>query len=283
VLWALTDLAVTGNPLWSLQGTSELAAELERPTGLFVLPAVVPFRLGEILRLSELVAAVMGFAAGLVWFRRRTLLPLAVAVVNGVAIALFALAGLPLLGRYLFLGAAMLALFAALAALGWSALAPETARGTRRAWATGGTLVLAAIVAFAPAQLGRLADLRADIAARDRVQDDVYALVAGADEPSAGLSPAAAALSRCGPLYVPNHRNVPNLSLWTGLRPGAIRSAQLERPSPRGLFLAPASPRVAELSILDPNDPRRLAAEAPATYREIDRNDSWILYGDCSP
>jgi hypothetical protein len=280
LLWALSDLAVTGNPLWSLQGTSELAAELERPTGLFALPAVVPFRLGEILRLPELVAAVIGFAAGVVWFRRHTLLPLAVALLNGVAFAVFALAGLPLLGRYLFLSAAMLALFAALGAFGWSALARGGARAARGAWAVAGALVLVAMLAFAPAQLARLAALRADIAARDQVQDDLHALVDGVEAP-AHASPGAAALSRCGPLFVPNHRNVPNLSLWVDLRPGAIRAAQLERPSPRGLFLAPASRRVAELSILDPNDPRGLDAAVPPAYRIIDRNDSWILYGDC--
>src|SRR5207244_4743305 len=79
VLWALSDLVVTGDPFFSVNGTTGLASELGRQTGLGALPDVLPHRLGEILRLPELVAAVLGLAAGLVWMRRRTLLPVAVA------------------------------------------------------------------------------------------------------------------------------------------------------------------------------------------------------------
>ena len=273
-LWAVGDLLVTGDPLWSLEGTSALAAELERPTGLLALPGVVPYRLGEILRAPELVAAVLGFAAALVWLRRRTVLPAALALLNAIAFAAFAVAGLPLLGRYLFLAAGMLGLFAAVAALGFTALPGTVAQPVRRTWTVGGLAVLAGLLAFLPAQLGRLAELRADIAARDRVQDDLHALV---EHPAVART-----VARCRPLFVPNHRNVPGLALRTGLRPSEIVSAQLERPTPGGLFLAPASARVEELSILDPNDPRRLDAAPPRAYRPIARNRSWLLLGSAT-
>ncbi|MDQ4072635.1 MAG: hypothetical protein M3088_07165, partial [Actinomycetota bacterium] len=259
---------------WSLEGTSALAAELERPTGMLALPGVVPYRLGEILRLPELVAAVIGFAAALVWLRRPTLLPAALALLNGIAFAAFAVAGLPLLGRYLFPAAAMLALFAAVAAFGFTAVPGSAARPVRRAWTVGGIAVLAGLLAFLPAQLGRLQALRADIAARDRVQDDLHELI--------GRPAVARTLARCRPLFVPNHRNVPSIALRTGLRPSEIVSAQLERPPPRGLFLAPATARVEELSILDPNDPRRLDAAPPPTYRPITGNRSWLLVGSAA-
>ena len=274
VVWALGDLLVTGNPLWSLEGTSALAAELERPTGVLALPGVVPYRLGEILRLPELVAAVIGFAAALVWLRRRTVLPAALALLNGIAFAASAVAGLPLLGRYLFPAAAMLALFAAVAAFGFTALPGTTARPVRRAWTVGGIAVLAGLIAFLPPQLGRLDDLRADIAARDRVQDDLHSLV---ERPFVART-----LARCRPLFMPNHRNVPTIALRTGLSTNEIVSAQLERPVPGGLFLAPASARVEELSILDPNDPRRLDAAPPRTYRPIAGNRSWLLFGSAA-
>ena len=99
-LWLLSDFLVTGDPLWSLAGTSENAARLERPTGLVDLARITPFRLGEILRLPELIAAVLGLGAALILLRRRVLLPAAVAALNGVAFAAFALAGLPLLGPH---------------------------------------------------------------------------------------------------------------------------------------------------------------------------------------
>ena len=272
LLWLLTDGLVTGDPLWSFRGTRELGAELERPTGLASLPRVLPFRLGEILRLPELIASVVGFSAGIWWLRARTLLPAALAALNGASYVAFALAGLPLLGRYLFLAASMLALFAALATLGWRAL--EADHPARRRLRAGGVVVLAALVLFAPTQVDRLEALRRDIAARDRIQADLLRLV---------RAPAAApALAACQPLYVPNHRPVPSLAYWTQRRPREVISAQLRAPGPDGAFLAPASPEVARLSILDPRDPERLDARVPAGYRPVARNRSWVLYAGCT-
>jgi hypothetical protein len=57
VLWALHDLLLTGDPLWSLTGTRESAQELGRRTGLDDVPITMPRRLGEILREPVLVGA----------------------------------------------------------------------------------------------------------------------------------------------------------------------------------------------------------------------------------
>jgi hypothetical protein len=133
-------------------------------------------------------------------------------------------------------------------------------------------VVLAAILVFLPNQVDRLTTLRDDIAARQRVDADLHELV--------GRQRVRAALTSCGKLYVPNHRTVPQLAYWTGRRPGAIVSAKLTKPSRRGLFVAPASRRVAKLSILDPRD-LTAPARRPRGYRTIARNRSWVLYGGC--
>src|SRR3954453_9544737 len=78
LIWGVSDLLVTGDALWSFHGTHELAQQLGRKTGIGNVPRVMPRRLGEIMRLPELIASVIGFAAGLVWLRARTLLPAAV-------------------------------------------------------------------------------------------------------------------------------------------------------------------------------------------------------------
>jgi hypothetical protein len=269
LLWALSDLLVTGDPLHSLHGTSELAADLGRPRGLDDVPGVMPRRLGEIMRLPELVAAVAGFGLALAWMRRRAAVPAAVLVLNGVAFLVLAVAGLSLLGRYLFLAGAMLSLFAAVGVFGWTALDRDDPR--RRPWLAAGLVLLAAIVAFAPAQAGRLSDLRSDIADRDRVAADLHELVG---EPSAER-----ALERCGTLFVPNHRPVPNLAYWTGRRPADVRVPE-GPPAPDGLFVAPATPEAARLSVLDPRDPSA-PATPPAAYRPVARNRSWVLYAGC--
>ena len=276
VIWALTDLVVTGDPLWSLHGTSDLAADLGRPRGLDDVPSVMPRRLGEIMRLPELLAATIGFGLALAWFRRRAAVPAAVLVLNGVAFLVLAVGGLSLLGRYLFLAGAMLSLFAAIAALGWLALGRDDAR--RRPWLAGGVAILAAFVVFAPSQARRLGDLRDDIADRDRVAADLHDLV---------RTPLAErAFESCDAVYVPNHRPVPNLAYWTGRDPGEIEVPDTSRilPTTDFLFVAPANERAAELSILDPRDPSGPAYPTRA-YRELDRNRSWTLLAGrgCDP
>jgi hypothetical protein len=269
-IWVLSDLLVTGDALWSLHGTHDLAGQLKRPTGIANVPKLMPRRLGEIVRLPELIAAVLGFAAALIWIRRRALVPAAVLVLNGVAYLVLGIAGLPLLGRYLFLAGAMLSLFAAVAVFGWTSVEAGSAR--RVPWRICGLAVLAAILVFLPEQVDRLTTLRDDIANRERVQADLHDLVR--------LPAARVVLGRCGTLYVPNHRPVPELAYWTGRRPAAIVSAQLTAPGRNGLFVAPATPKAERLSVLDPRD-LSAPARRPAGYRELARNRSWVLYGGC--
>ena len=269
LIWALSDLLVTGDPLFSLHGTSDLAADLGRPRGLDDVPRVMPRRLGEIMRLPELLAAVIGFGLALAWFRRRALVPAAVLVLNGVAFLVLAVGGLSLLGRYLFLAGAMLSLFAAVAVFGWMALDLDDRR--RRAWMGGGLAILVAMLAFAPSQANRLGDLRDDIAARDRVAADLDDIGHQLDAESESLCP--------GPFLVPNHRPVPNLAYASGYRPSEFLSLGRERRH-EGTFIAPTSAEVARLSILDPRDPT-VPALPPGNANEVARNRSWAIYIKC--
>ena len=275
VLWALSDLVVTGDPFFSVNGTTGLASELGRKTGLGALPDVLPHRLGEILRLPELVAALLGLGAGLAWLRRRTLLPVAVAALNGLAFVVFAIADLPLLGRYLFVAAAMLALFAALAALGWTAFPKR--HPARRRWRAAGAFVLAALVVFfATAQTDRLGDLRADVRAKDRARGTLTDLV--------DLVESKPSLEQCGPVYVPSASVIPMVAYRIDRRPTDVRSARVEAP-PRehGVFIAATTRRLAELVRLDPNEPGHPRPKPPPTYRLVAYRGAWELYAACPP
>lgn len=264
LIWLTSDLLITGNPVHSLTGTHDLAAQLGRKTGITALPGVVPRRLGEILRLPELLAAVAGFLFVLRWMRERAHFPLVISILNGVAFTAFAVARLPLLGRYLFVAAAMLAVFAGAGAFGWRALPPD--HPGRRIWRPVGIAAVLAIVIFFPLQqTDRLELLKHDIANRDRIQADLHALV---EQPAAK-----AALAKCPRLHVTSHRPVPLLALWTDRRPAdiAIGNASV-------CVVLPATRQVAKLAILDPNEPvaggtyyRRSAVAA--------RNRSWVLVG----
>jgi hypothetical protein len=267
VLWALSDLAVTSDPLHSLTFTRDTADTLGRPQGIENVPEIMPRRLGEILRWVPLVGGTAGFFLALRYARERAFVPAALAVLGGVAFIAIGIAGLSLLGRYLFLPATMLAVFFGYAAFGWLELPAERMRSF---W-LGGAVVL--LVAFAGSsishQTDRLDRLRDGVQLRGAIQDDLRDLTrADVAEPL---------LERCGPVYVPNHRPVPILAWYLDRRPGDFVSAQLERPV-RGLYVAPATREVEQRFVLDPRDPKRVEAEVPAGFRPVARNDSWVLY-----
>ena len=65
LLWALWDLVVTGDPLWSLHGTQDFAEELERPRELGTAFGAVPAYLRDALGDPYLWLGLAGAAAGL--------------------------------------------------------------------------------------------------------------------------------------------------------------------------------------------------------------------------
>ena len=99
LLWALADLAVTGDPLHSLLGTRDNAQTLERVTGLGDVPLTAPRRLGEILREPVLVGAAGGGVLALaVAARPRARSAPRPASSRSSAFCVLAAAGLPILG-----------------------------------------------------------------------------------------------------------------------------------------------------------------------------------------
>jgi hypothetical protein len=261
-LWGLSDLLITGDFLWSLHGTHDLASALGRQTGFVDAFKLAPRRVGEIVRLPELIAALIGLVFGLRWLRERIALPAAIGLLNAAGFVLFGIAGLSLLTRYLFLAGAIVALFTAIGCLGWIEL-PARSPG-RALWRGLGVISLGAIVVFfGVQQVDRLTALRTDIRNRDRVQDDLRGL-AGAP-----------VLDRCRPVFVPNHRPVPLLAYWADIRPKQI----LTRPATgTGALVLPVNADVQKLSILDPHEPRPLKLTAPPGFRLVARDRSWLLY-----
>ncbi|MCW3009757.1 MAG: hypothetical protein JWO90_161 [Solirubrobacterales bacterium] len=258
--WALYDLLITGNPLHSLTDTQDNAEALERVTGLSNVPGTVPRRLGEILREPVLLGAAGGGVLALLWLRERVKVAVATGVLAMLAFCVLAGAGLPILGRYLLLPATILTLFAAAGVLGWLALPPDDPR--RRPWQAFGALVAVALLAFAPAQVDRLSDLRRALERQSAIQGDLRALVRDDRVPCA--------------ITVPNRRPIPLLALWLDRPPQAIATAQEAAPA-TGAYLAPATSKVASDYILDPRDRDRTVAPPPPGFRETDRNASWRL------
>lgn len=270
LLWLLADQLIAGNLLYSLTDTQHNGRELGRATGLGALITVAPRRLGEILREPVLFGAVGGLGFSLWALRERVREPVLIAVVALAAFAVLALAGLPVLGRYLLLPAGIGAIFCGAGLFGWRELASGDKR--RQPWAIFALFTILLLLVFAPAQVDRISNLRYALSRQEQIQNDLQALI---------KQPPGLITTTCTPITVPNHRPVPVLSLWLNLPPQVIFSAD-EKLVPAGQFIAAATPQVASDYILDPRDISRRVIGPPRALTLAGGNRSWLVYKRCA-
>jgi hypothetical protein len=267
LVWLLGDLAVTGDPLWSLSHTRHTAHALQRVTGIANVPQYIPRRIGEVLRVPVLAGAALGGVLSLLWLRPRALVG-AVAGVTAVGVFIaFAAAGVPINTRYAFLASAILCVFCGAGVFGWLCLQAGDPR--RRWWMPAGMLVLVALLAYGPAQYRSAHRELDNLARQQRIKGDLLALV---DKGLINL--------RCGPVGVPNHAPIPLLALYLKTSPVNIMSAQVTAIT-AGEYIDPASREVERDYVLDPHDPY-LPASVPPGFSEASANRSWLLFRRCA-
>ena len=270
VLWALFDWITSGSPTYSFTGTRETVETLGRHTGPIDLVLYGPRALGEVMQWPGMVGALGGVVLGLALppppLRRSASSPRVLAL---GAFAVLACAGLAIIARYTMLAGAILAIFVALALLGWRLL--ERGHPWRRAWQAFAAVVALMFVVWAPNQYDLLSRVDTDLTNQGEIESDLGDLAdSGAFEPL------------CLPISVPNHRAVPRLAFDLDVRPSRIVSSSEQAHQPRrGYFLDPASPFVIHNFILDPNDPSRFTTTVPHGFHRVARNDSWLLYRRC--
>jgi hypothetical protein len=268
ILWVVFDTITTGEPLYSLTGTQETVETLKRQTGPVDVVLYGPRRLGEVLQWPGMVGALGGVVLGFAFLRRRSALGIAAAVLALGAFALLGVAGLAIIARYTMLAGAILAIFVAVALLGWRLLEPD--HPWRRRWQVFAGIVALMFIVWLPNQWDLDSRVDTDLTNQARIENDLTDLVdAGAFAPL------------CGKVAVPNHRAVPRLAFGLDVRPTRIVSAS-EEPIPKhGYFVAPASSFVIHNFILDPNDRTKFWLPPPAGFSEVTSNESWKVYRRC--
>jgi len=266
LVWVLSDLLITGHPLWSLTNTRHTATTLDRITGIGNVPQYIPRRIGEILSPAVLVGAAFGGVMSLWLLPHRARAGAVVGVVSVVVFAAFATAGLPINTRYAFLAAAILCVFCGAGVFGWTGLPREDPR--RRWWMAGGALVLVALLASIPSQYHSAHRELDKLARQESIQNDLLALVSDH-----------AITRRCEPVGVPNHAPIPLLALYLQTSPRKIVSAEA-RQITSGTYVDPASKEVEDDYVLDPHDPH-LPVTVPPGFTETHANRSWFIFAHC--
>jgi hypothetical protein len=216
--WCAVDAVVTGDPLFSLHATSDLADELNRSRSFSEVPGDFVSFLADTARAPVAIAAVLG-----VWWswRERRIRPprsihVPLALFGAGAFTFFATsaAGLSVLPRYLTVPAVALCL-------------PAGYLVTRTRWLLG--LAVVAGLAFVVVRFDAFDRLATELRFIRSTHDDLTAVV---------HTPQVAAGRRCGPVTLPNYRLVPDTRwiLDASQRQVGSRSAR-ERTSGVALFL----------------------------------------------
>ncbi len=205
VLWCLTDLIVTGKPLFSLQHTSALAEELGRASGLRAVPKSSYYFLLGLDKAPVFYAGFAGLLAAVLATPRRAVMPL---VLFGVGLGTFVLvgiAGLSIIERYLLIPSLMVMIFAAVALGGWTMLVQGSR--LRRAWALGAAAIVLYGLVFTATRVN-FGQFDNELRFRGSAHRSLEAVL-GDRAVRRGL--------RCGPLSVPSHKLVPDARWVLGL------------------------------------------------------------------
>jgi hypothetical protein len=270
LVWLGVDWIVTGNPLYSLTATRELAAELERNRGFFSVLFDLPVLIARTVKMSVLLAGLAGIGLGLYCWRERMYVPLATAAVGlGTFLTTTAL-GLAVNLRYLSTVSVIVCLGAGLALGGWTV---PSVRG--RGLAIGVAVLAAALlVARLPSLYDSYEIERDKVLYVDSQHDKLVAVLEAGG--------ARGELERCGAMTVPSHQNVPVVRYLVDAEAAQVTASSYQQTQPtRGLVLTANVP----LADVNPGPGGRdnwWATRVTDDFELLAENAAWRLYAkDC--
>jgi hypothetical protein len=276
VLWALTDLVVTGDPGFSLNHTSSLAADLNRQRPASEAPSLLVHYLEKLVKWPVLAGAVLGIVLALAFARRRAGIPLALTASGVATFGAIAVAGLAVIDRYLAISALGLLVFAGFAIAGFTVLAAD--HPARRPWIVAAIVVAAGgagftLTHFHPGYIDR------ELTTRRQLREELDGVL---------HTPAFALARRCGPVTVPNHKLLPDTRWLLHAGAGAVlaRSGLKDYGmETKGVHLFVSGPGMLENPTYGPLDPAveddpRIQVPGPGS-RLIDRSRDFAVYATC--
>jgi hypothetical protein len=276
VLWALTDLVVTGDALFSLRHTSTLANDLQRTKPASEAPGFALHSLTGTLKWPVLAGALLGLVLALVFARRRAAILLTLTASGLITFGAIAVAGLSVIDRYLAVTALGLLVFAGFAIAGFTTL-PANHRA-RRPWIAVAITVAVGGAAFTATHL-HPGYIDRELTIRRELRQELARLV---------TTPAFAQARRCGPVTVPNHKLIPDTRWVLHAGAGAVL-ARSGLPDfgrrARGVHVFVSGATMLTNPTYGPfvggsRDDARIQVPGPG-LRLIDRSDHFLAYASC--
>lgn len=269
VLWAISDWAITGDLLHSFHGTSDLAAQLDRPRS----PLVAPYWTLKFLAWTLREPLVIGVPIGLAfcWFckRREGLMLFGLATLMSVIFILTTVGGLPLIARYVLTPTVLLAVIYAAGVFGWISLPADFPR--RDLWKWVGAFSLALSIVFIPWFMPIARDQARKIDNYQSIQGDLRAVAQHETVQKFNRL--------CGRISTTDHRPVPAFRFELGGPPGSVQTIGNKETPLAALALFPASQDIVDRfysqkkpSLTPPRD------AAGRQYQAVVSTWAWKLY-----
>jgi hypothetical protein len=200
LVWAATDFLVTGDPLFSLNSTQDLAAELRRQKSGSVVLEVLPQFLRATVKTPVYFVGLAGLAIALWRFPLRLVIPGVLFLTGVFTFVASGMAGLSVIVRYLMVPSVMLCLFAAVTLGGFTMVR----RGSRlrRAWALAAAAAVLAGGTYTAFHAPSLKRFDSELVFRGDAGKSLRALL--------GNPKVEDGVRRCGTLSVPTHKLIPD-------------------------------------------------------------------------
>ncbi len=199
LVWAGVDFAVTGQPLYSLTATGDLADELGRNKGLEAVPEALYAFLIKLAKFPVFMGGALGLVLAIVLTPRRAAMPLALFFAGVGTFTMVGVAGLSVIDRYLLVPSLCVMVFAAVFLAGWTMLREGT--WWRRIWMAGAAALVTFGIIFTVTSVN-LNQLDNELRFRGDAHQALEQVLS---------APAVAPALRCGPVYVPNHKLIPDV------------------------------------------------------------------------
>jgi hypothetical protein len=272
-IWLAWDWAVTGDALYSIHSTSEVAKVVNRQKSLPEAILLLPFYVDSGMHFVNGLAGAAGFLLAFWCYRKHMLMLAFLGAVGVVTYLLIAIGGLSVIARYLMIPSLVMCFGVAFALVGW-----ERLRGTPRKIGIGlAFFTLLMMLVSAPKYLSEARALNTSIdhvsVAYSRIGDILK-------DPK--VEPM---IKRCTPINAFTHESVPVIRYELRLpKDHVVATTQVDAPPATGMqLMLTAALKPLQLTSISQTSRKPWTMYRLEGFDYVAENRAWIAFAHCEP